>query len=145
MRISSELVFRGAHAPSRATVSPARTFGAAPKRTWHSVAVPGCLERKVCDDEGVIASTRGACAPQIRKRKYAAKSASRKTEWPGRNRPGYSKQIRPLGYTERRRSAAISNAPRPPPNRAHVAGSGTDCPITPMEKLVVVKMPSGNK
>jgi hypothetical protein len=59
MRANSDLVFRGAHAPSRAIASPARTFGAAPKRTWHSVAVPGCMERKVRDDEGVIASTRG--------------------------------------------------------------------------------------
>ena len=28
----------------------------------------------------------------------------------------------------------MGSALRPPPNRAHVAGSGSDCPITPMEK-----------
>ncbi|PYK41476.1 MAG: hypothetical protein DME60_03180 [Verrucomicrobia bacterium] len=47
----------GAHVASRAG------FGAAPKRTLHG-ATGALLRRKVRDDDGVIASTRGACAPQ---------------------------------------------------------------------------------
>jgi hypothetical protein len=54
-------VFWGAHAPSRAG------FGASPKPTWHGTGEPHSLrKKKMCDDEGVIASTRRACAPQMR-------------------------------------------------------------------------------
>jgi hypothetical protein len=48
--------------------SPRRAgFGASPKPTWHGTGGPHSLgKKKMCDDEGVIASTRGACAPQMR-------------------------------------------------------------------------------
>jgi hypothetical protein len=55
--------FWGAHAPSRAIASPARTFGAAPKRTWHGVAVPRCLRRKVRDDKASSPGRRGDRSP----------------------------------------------------------------------------------
>ncbi|PYM03000.1 MAG: hypothetical protein DMF13_05255 [Verrucomicrobia bacterium] len=55
------LAFWGAHAPSRA----------------HCGASPQCSEkRKVCDGEGAIASTRGACAPQHPKKRLAGERAA---------------------------------------------------------------------
>jgi hypothetical protein len=54
-------VFWGAHAPSRAG------FGASPKPTWHGTeGLHPRAKKKVRDDEGVVTSTRGACAPQMR-------------------------------------------------------------------------------
>ena len=63
--------------PSRTIASPVRqsdgllpwrdwTCGAAPKRTWHGVAVPRCLGRKVRDDEGVIARSPRRPLPEHR-------------------------------------------------------------------------------
>ena len=53
--VSATAIFQGTHAPSRASASPARTFGASPK----------FLEMKEVVGEGADHSTRGACAPQI--------------------------------------------------------------------------------
>ena len=54
-------MFWGAHAPRVLVSAPRRNqLGTAPKGR----ALSG--KKKVRDDEGVIASTRGACAPQMR-------------------------------------------------------------------------------
>jgi len=52
--VSVAAIFRGAHAPSRASASPARIFGASPK----------FLKIEVLVGEGADHSTRGACAPR---------------------------------------------------------------------------------
>ena len=52
--VSVTAIFRGVQAPSRASASPARTFGASPK----------FLKIKELVGGGADHSTRGACAPR---------------------------------------------------------------------------------